>query len=295
MGRARHRTTLPRAGDRRSPYIGPVQTHEPDPPCTLRLDRERGRLDDRAQLQLHLSEAPADYLEGALDNTDLGPDELAQLLRNRSATTDIVVRIGRNRAWMRSRALRVAFVANPRAPYVLARQQLPHLFWRDLAGLATNLRVSPMLRREAEKLIGTRLPELSTGERVALARQGSRGLVEILREETESSVLRALAGNPRAKESDLVRILARRDVPGDFLGWLADQSPWGARRAVRLGLVRHSRTPSAAALRLTHGLTRRDLDDLRHDAAAPRLVRVAAERQLASDGHVSSGIRPHFG
>ncbi len=232
-------------------------------------------------------------LPPSLDNADLGPDELVILLRNRETTAAIVTRIGRNRAWMRWREMKFAFVSNPRAPQVLARQFLPHLGWRDLAELSVNARVSPVLRREAEKLLGTRLPELAVGEKVALARRGSRGVLEMLRDDTDASVLRAVAGNPRATESDFARILTRSDVPATFLAWLADQSSWSQRRAVRLALIRHPRTPPPSALHLIPVLSRRDIDELRRDFAAPRLVRVAAERHLAGAGF--GGSRARFG
>jgi hypothetical protein len=277
------------------PYIEDVHAQEDSRKGTPPLDGERGRRDDRSQLRLRLADAPNEYVEGALDNPELGPDELAILLRNRQTTTAIVARVGRNRSWMRSRALKIAFVSNPRAPQVLARRFLPQLSWRDLAKLVANLRVSPVLRRESEKLIRTRLPELSTGEKVALARLGSRGIVEMLRDETDGLVLRALAGNTRATEADLAGMVSRKDAPPSFLRWLADESSWGQRREVRLALIRHPRTPPSSALRLTLALSPRDVDLLRRDPAAPRIVRVAAERRLASYGAGQVGRRPHFG
>jgi len=106
----------------------------------------------------------------------------------------------------------------------------------------------------------------------------------MLRDETDASVLRAVAGNARATEADFVRMLARSDVPAEFLSWLADQSSWSQRRTVRLALVRHPRTPPPSALHLIRALSRRDIDELRHDFAAPRIVRVAAERHLLGAG-----------
>lgn len=266
------------------PYIAGVEPVEPPHPTSSSSLRARGQSDDQERLRLALPDAPSDYLEGALDNSGLGPDEIATLLRNRAATTTIVTRIGRNRAWMRSKTVKVAFVRNPRAPHVIARQVLPHLFWRDLSELTADLSLSPVLRRDAEKLLSIRLSELSMGERVALARRASRGVVEVLRDETEPMVLRALAGNPRATESDIARVLARADVPAEFLRWLADQSPWSRRGALRSILARHPRTPVSSALRLIRALSLREIDELRRDATAPRVVRVAAERRLATAG-----------
>ena len=127
---------------------------------------------------MHPNEA-ASSVRPLLDNPEPGEEALLILLRSRGTTAQTVLRIGRNRSWMRSREVKLAFVANPRAPQVLARQFLPHLGWRDLAALSVNLRVSPVLRREAEKLLKTRLPELSVGEKVALARRASRRIVEM--------------------------------------------------------------------------------------------------------------------
>lgn len=231
----------------------------------------------------------------SIDGVDPLPAELVILLRSRATTAATVARIGRNRSWMRAREAKLAFVSNPRAPQVLARQLLPHLGWRDLGELAVQLDISPVLRREAEKLLKARLPELSRGEKVALARRGSRGIVDVLCEEADALVLRAVAGNPRATEADFERILARNDTPAEFLAWLSEMSSWGQRRAVRLALVRHPRTPPSAALRLTQALSHRDIEALGRDVSAPRLVRVAAERHLAATGGAFRGPRSRVG
>jgi hypothetical protein len=244
--------------------------------------------------QVDVHETAPDLAE-SLDAREVSPDALVLLLRNRLTPSATILRIGRNRSWMRFREVRLAFVSCPRAPQVLARQLLPHLGWRDLAQIPINLAVSPVLRREAEKLLKVRLPELALGEKVALARRGSRGVIEMLCGEVDAIVLRAVAGNPRTTEADLARILVRSDAPGEFLGWLADQSSWGRRRELRLALVRHPRTPASSALRLARELSPHDLDRLRRDGFAPRLVRIAAERRLSTAGAGDRGSRIHVG
>lgn len=243
-----------------------------------RLDRACGREDDLERLRSRAADAPADYLAGALENEQIGPEILRLILKNREATSEIVGRVGRNREWLRDRDVRVAFVANPLASSIVSRQVLPHLSWRDLADVAVNLRLSPALRREAEKLLRMRLPEMVAGERVALARSPSRGIVELLTGDGDPAVLRALAGNPRALESDVLRIVGRQDLPADFLVWLSTQSSWGLRRDVMRALVVHPRTPAPVALRLILALSPADREEIRRDPMAPRLVRVAAER-----------------
>jgi hypothetical protein len=242
-----------------------------------------GRTDDAAALRLALKTAPPDYLRGAVDNPALGHEELAILLENRGASPDVLTRIGRTRTWIRSRDLKRALVSHPKTPATLSRSLLPHLFWRELAAVAALATVPPLVRREAEKLVRLRLPELSVGERVALARVAGRGLLAVLGEDGEGAVLRALAGNPRATEGEIGRIVARAGTPPELLAWLAEGSAWSQRGAIRLALVRHPRTPHAAALRLVGKLTRPQLREIAEDDASPRLVRVAASRRLGVD------------
>jgi hypothetical protein len=275
-----------------------VRTDLPPPAKDAALDVERGRTHDRAALRLALASAPSDYLRGALDNPALGAEELALLLSNRGASPDLLTRVGRNRAWMGSREVKHALVSHPKTPTVVSRSYLPHLFWRELVGLAGDMTLPPLVRREAEKLVRLRLPELSLGERVALARVASRGLIATLREQAEAAVLEALAGNPRTTEDDLVRTLQRPGLPSEFLGWLAGSSAWSRRGPIGLALLRHPRTPPAAALRLLQELTPEQLDTLERDERAPRLVRIAASRRLAvdtpSDASLQSpAVRPH--
>src|SRR4029450_1606866 len=118
---------------------------------------------------LVLKTAPPDYLRGALDNPALGHEELAILLDNRGAPPDVLTRIGRTRPWIRPRELKRALVTHPKTPATVSPPLLPHLFRRGLAAVAALAVVPPLVRREAEKLVRLRLPELSVGERVALA------------------------------------------------------------------------------------------------------------------------------
>lgn len=244
-----------------------------------RLERERGVTDDLPTLLVTVRRAPAGYLEGALDNRVSSAEVARLILTNRAAGAMIVARIGRNRSWMRDRQTRAAFVRHPRAPEVLARRLLLQLDWTALADVASDTRLSPLRRTSAERILSTRLAELSVGERVTLARRPSRGIVEALRTDREDSVLRSLARNPFVTASDIVRVAARPDIPSPFLSWLAS-SPWIERRDVTMAVARQPRTPAADALRLLRSCSVEELTRVCGDTSAPRLVRVAAARRL---------------
>ena len=250
--------------------------HSPPP-----ADPEAGREATVEQLRMRLSSAPPPYLEGALENPELGNEELLLLLRNRQAPGPLLQRIGRDRRWTRSYEVKRHLVLHPQTPKTLARSLLPHLHWRELAEVSGDLRVHPVVRRQAESLLRVRIEELSLGERIALARRASRGLIGCLVEGGDARVLRALLGNPRMVESDAVRIAATPKGSPDLFRQCADHPTWGLRPAVRMALLHNSRTPIAVALRLIDRLQAKDLHRLSKDVKVPKIVRVSADRRLS--------------
>jgi hypothetical protein len=251
-------------------------------------DRQAGGAASVEQLRRRLPGAPPPYLEGALGNPNLGDDEMLLLLRNRQAPQSLLARIGRDRRWTASHEIKKQLVRHPRTPLVLARSFLPHLFWKDLVEVSSDLRVHPVVRRQAETLLTIRIEELSLGERIALSRRAPRGLIGSLIDSGEDRVLRGLLGNPRLVESDAVRIAASRCGAPGFFHFLAAHPAWGRRRAVRLALVRNPRAPVQIALRLVDGMPVRDLRQLVKDVKVPRIVRVGAGRRLAEPSGRSS-------
>lgn len=239
-----------------------------------------GRTASAAQLRALLAEAPPGFVVDALDNPDLVSDHVVLALRNRSAPAAAIRRIARRHDWLRAYEVKRALVAHPNAPPAVARTYVHHLYWRDLAEVAADLRLHPALRRRAEELLGVRLGELAVGERIALARRVVRGLVAPLAALGEPRVLAALLANPRLVEGDVAHMARGAETPGEVLREIAEHPRWGERLAVRRALLENPRTPVHAALRILDRLPRVDLRRVATHAAIPRVVRLGAARRL---------------
>jgi hypothetical protein len=248
------------------------------------LTATRARVASLEELRRHLTSAPGAYLQGAVQNPELTPDEMALLLRNRLAPPGLLARVGQDRQWTRYYEVKRGLVRHPRTPYPVARSLIGHLYWRDLAEVIEDARLHPALRRQAEQVLEERLPEMSLGEQISLARRSTGNLISTLRGSGDARVLRALLGNPRLKEQDAETVASGEEVPGDVLGWLTRHGKWGNRRAVRMALVRNARTPVADALKLVAKLPRKDLEQLADDDGIPKIVRVGAVRRLEPEG-----------
>lgn len=225
--------------------------------------------------------APAS-LDGTMAEADMRERELWLLLRDRQATPERLRIIASDPRWKRSYGIKRALALHPRTPLVIARDLVSQLYWRDLVEVGSQVQIHPRLRRQAEQALSVRVQELTLGERIALARRASRGVLACMVQSRDGAVLKGLLANSRTTELDALRIASGRQSPPEILAHLAAHPRWGLRRAIRLALVDNPRTPLPVALRLLSLLPR---PDLRRMAGAPnmhKLVRIAAERRLGS-------------
>ena len=247
-------------------------------------ERAAGRDATLEALRRRLSSASPEYLYGAVENPALTRRELLLLLRNRQAQPDLLRRVADDRDWMRNQEVRRAVALHPRTPLVVARNLVPHLYWKELAEVALSPQVNPVVRRQAEVRLIAQVEELAEGQRVALARRASRAVIGTLIGTGSRRELQGLLGNPRMIEADAVRIASRDSISPDALALLAGHERWGCRRPVRLALLANPRTPVPAALRLLRGFSVQDLRRLMRNESIPRIVRISAERLTKSSG-----------
>jgi len=207
-------------------------------------------------------------------------------LRNRELSGQELERIGKDRRWTSHHAIRRGVVSHRRAPVAMARNLLPHLYWKDWLELAVDPAANPVVRRQAEKLLLGRLHEMSTGEHTALARRASRGVIPQLTTicgDAEPAIVDALMSNPRLVELDLVQLCQRADSSGPVLDRIALHTVWGKRRGVRLELLRRKELPISTLLGIARRIDKRDLQPLIEDDRVPPIVRVALERRRDGD------------
>jgi hypothetical protein len=184
-----------------------------------------------------------------------------------------------------SREVRLRTILRPELPLAAGLPLLGSLRWRDLARVMDDVRLFAPLRARAEQLLAERIEEMTTGEKVTLARLASRVLIRRLRDSYDARVITALLSNPRAIEEDALRIARSESSPQSVLAALCRSERWAERHAIRLALAQNPRCPPADALRSLRGLPARDLEMISENPSAPRLVRIGAARLLAEPPH----------
>lgn len=217
---------------------------------------------------------------GAPERPDGTAEEVVRRLRDRTTPVAVLRRIAGETQRTAQREVKALLVRHPRTPLALARRFLPHLSWVELAEIARDVRVGPVLRRDAERLLENRLPEMAVGERISLARGASRRVLTALRSDPEAPVLRALLENPRATEADAVALASAPETPKSVLEHLARHPRFSESPSVRKGLLRNPSVPVPAALRLLERTPRGEWPALARDDRVSRIARLAASRRL---------------
>jgi len=226
----------------------------------------------------HLREANAEELAAVLAArlAELDPPAARAVLRNPFASGETIELLLSVRALVAAYAVRREAAAHPRTPIVLALALVEGLFWNDLVKVGLDTRLHPIVRRAADRRILERLPGLATGEKMAIARSASAGVLAVLRRDPSPRVLGALLENPRLTEGVLLPLVSSESAAPRVLELIAANARWSVRYPIRVALCRNARTPIASALALLPQLKKPDLAAVASDVTLSGPVRTRA-------------------
>lgn len=123
-------------------------------------------------------------------------------------------------------------------------------------------------------------PELTLGQRKALARTSRRDILDRLLRDPDPTVIEILLGNPRITEADVVRLAARRPTTAAAQRRI-HMSRFVQRYVVKRALVFNPYTPSDLAARLLPALTLPDQREVASTERLPEQVRAVARSLVA--------------
>jgi hypothetical protein len=208
-----------------------------------------------------------------------GEGELTRLLRQPSCPGALVERLAKC-SWVRSsRRVLQLVVRHPRCPRHFAWDALPRLGWHDLLEVGRDPRTPPAIRKQSERKLVERIVTLTLGERTALARQATRGLIGILLTDEQPLCVEALLSSPQFTETEALRLLNTNRNPECVLVLLR-HPVWGRRPEVLRAAVRSKSVPLGVALGLLALLSEPEIAGLAESAEVHGQLRDAAIRLL---------------
>ncbi|MEM9595124.1 MAG: hypothetical protein AAGD06_12710 [Acidobacteriota bacterium] len=242
----------------------PSQGHRPDD-LPQRLRRA-----DRRGLRLLVEEHGRQLTLGDVRQILLNPFVDGEVIEELSFIRSLVSKIEVRRALARHR----------RTPEPVAMRFVANLFWRDLMEITADTRLRAPVRRLAERYLLQRLPRLTTGEKISLARRATPETAGRLLLDPNPRVVRAVLGNPRLTEERLLLLVSHPEAEPRILHLVSEDPRWGPRYSVSLALARNPRSPFRTVFAILPRLRRRDLESVAVQASHSSVVRHRAQDHL---------------
>ena len=214
-----------------------------------------------------------------LKNPALAEADVTVLLARKNLPTAVIEEICKRRDWLKTYALKKALACHPHTPRLVSSRLLKELYLMDLVQIALLPGVSVELKRNAEDQLATRLPQLPLGQKITLARRGPPRVAGSLLAEGHPLVVPVALDNSHLTAAQILKALAREDVPESVVQAIAQHRKWSCDYNVRLALVRNPATTLAVSLSFLPELTVSDL----HELAAPGILPEPLRKYLEAE------------
>jgi hypothetical protein len=231
-------------------------------PDELSARAQSARLAPSDGLQSLIHETDEETLLALLENPHIEEPHISQMLERLDLSANVLTAIAEKGKWTASEAVRLRLARHPRTPRRLAMALLRRLYLFDLVRVSLLPSTPAEIRRVAEELILTRVPQLPVGQKLTLARRGPARVVGALLAEGQPQAIKLALANAFLTESQILKVLAKPGVPERAVAAISQHPRWSVQYNVRVALVRNQHTPIPAILAFLPNLTLRDLKDL---------------------------------
>jgi hypothetical protein len=260
------------------------------PDADARLVLARAAAADELNALVH--EADEKFLLALLENPNISEKHVESLLDRLDLPAPVLSAIAETGKWMGVEGVRFRLAKHPHAPRRFALAALKQLFLFDLVRLSLLPAAPPDVRHVAEEAILTRIPHLPVGEKLTLARRGPARVAGAILAEGHPQALKLALDNAFLTESQVLKVLAKKDVGERVVAAIAGHAKWSCQYNVRAALLRNEHTPVAKLQAFVRDLALHDLKDISQMREMSEPVRNLIEAEFARRaGREESGAK----
>jgi len=232
------------------------------------------------ELVRRIEETPPGELLAVLDNPAFDEETLCLLLQRKDLPGELLQEVLLRRHFLKSYRVKKALAFHPHTPRSEGFRLLRDLYLMDLVQFAISPGVLPDLKLKAEEQVIAKLPQLSLGQKIALARRSPARIAGALLAEGQSPVVKAALTNPNLTEAQVLRVLSRDKLPPVVVKSIAQDAKWSHVYNVRIALIRQPSTTLTAILAFLPDLTISDLRELAAPGILPETLRHYLEAEV---------------
>ena len=210
----------------------------------------------------------------------LSEDLALSQLKDRNLSPEAVEQIVRHAAGTKSRKIHFAVAAHPHAPRRIALRFIRELYTFELMQFALMPGIAADLKRLADELLVSRLPSITLGERISLARRSSGLVAGALLLDKEARVWQTALENGRLTESGVVKAVLRPAATPAFVEAVSYDTKWSVRPEIRIALLRSAHTPLSRAVEFAQRIPAPQLRDILHASRLPERIKNQLRKNL---------------
>jgi hypothetical protein len=248
----------------------------PDPAALI----ERARSATADELKAFAHETVEEVLLAILENPHCEEPHVTILLDRLDLPANVLSAIAVQSKWLSSEAVRWRLAAHPRTPKRIAISVVRHLYLFDLVRLSLLPSAPAEIKRLAEEMIVSRVPQLPAGQKLTLARRGSSRVAGALLAEGHPQAIKIALNNAFLTESQVLKVLAKPSVPERAVVAIAQHAKWSSQYNVRMALARNPLTPVSLLLAFLPQLTMQDLRGIEGLQDLPPHLRECIENEV---------------
>lgn len=245
------------------------------------IERANTASSDELKLLVHASQE--EVLLALLRNPHLEETHVTLLLERLDLSANVLSAVSAQGKWMSSEDVRLRLASHPRTPKRIALAAAKQLYLFDLVRLSVLPSAPADIKRAGEEILVARLPQLPVGQKLTLARRGPARVAGAILAEGHPQAVKIALNNAHLTESQILKVLAKSNVPERVVAAIAQHSKWSCRYNVRMALVRNPHTPFPCVMAFLEQLTQQDLRMIVGMQDLPPHLRKHIERELARE------------
>jgi hypothetical protein len=196
-----------------------------------------------AGLEQLIQDRSHDTLIAVASDRRLTEDLALALLNRRDLPAKVLEELYKNTSLAKQKKVRLAIVMHPRTPRHVSIPVIRYLYAFELMHVALFPAVPADVKRMAEEAIIGKLPTISSGERLSLAKQSSGRVAAAMLLDKEDRIMQAALANPQMTEPLLAKALRTAEGTELLVATVCCHEKWSRRIDVRTALLTNKHTP----------------------------------------------------
>jgi hypothetical protein len=217
----------------------------------------------------------------------LTEDLALALLQRRDLPREALEQMHKHKSLARLRKVQLALVMHPSTPRHVSVPAIRHLYAFELMQVALLPGVVADVKRAAEEVLIAKLPSISAGERLSLAKRSSGRVAAALLLDKDDRTMQAALANPQMTEALIVKALKVESGTELLAPAVSRHAKWSFRNDVKAALLANKFSPPGRLQQFAMELPFNAVKDvLRNAQLAPSVKRVL---QSALEKRVGKG------